>query len=57
MRRVVAALRIGVRDPATYTDPHHYGEGMVHVLGGGRFGMRAGEFTGARGGVVLERAR
>jgi acyl-homoserine-lactone acylase len=46
-----------VRDPATYTDPHHYGEGMVHVLVGGRFAIRAGEFTGARDGVVLERAR
>jgi N-acyl-D-amino-acid deacylase len=44
-----------VNDPATFTDPHHYGEGMVHVLIGGRFAIRGGEFTGARLGTVLGR--
>jgi acyl-homoserine-lactone acylase len=46
-----------VADLATYTDPHRYAEGMVHVLVGGQFAIRAGEFTGTRAGVVLERAR
>jgi N-acyl-D-amino-acid deacylase len=43
----------GVHDPATFTDPHRYGEGMVHVLVGGQFAVRDGEFTGARHGTVL----
>lgn len=42
-----------IHDPATFTDPHRYGEGMVHVLVGGRFAIRDGEFTGARHGTVL----
>jgi len=44
-----------VNDPATYTDPHRYGEGMVHVLVQGRFAIRNGEFTGGRHGTVLRR--
>jgi N-acyl-D-amino-acid deacylase len=42
-----------VRDTATFTDPHRYAEGMVHVLVGGRFAIRDGEFTGERAGQVL----
>lgn len=42
-----------VRSPATFTDPHHLAEGMVHVLVGGRFAIRHGSFTGTRAGRVL----
>lgn len=42
-----------VRDPATFTEPHQLGEGMVHVLVNGRFAIREGELTGARDGAVL----
>ncbi|MDP2497711.1 MAG: amidohydrolase family protein [Candidatus Palauibacterales bacterium] len=42
-----------LRSPATFTDPHHLAEGMVHVLVGGRFAIRDGEFTGVRAGRVL----
>lgn len=44
-----------VSDPATFTDPHHYAEGMVHVLVAGWFAIRDGGFTGARHGTVLRR--
>ena len=36
-----------VRDVATYADPHHYSEGMVHVFVNGVAAIRDGEFTGA----------
>lgn len=42
-----------LRSPATFTDPHHLAEGMVHVMVGGRFAIRDGEFTGVRAGRVL----
>ena len=44
-----------VRDVATYTDPHHYAEGMVHVLVNGVPAIRDGDFTGRRPGEVLRR--
>jgi N-acyl-D-aspartate/D-glutamate deacylase len=44
-----------VRDVATYTDPHHYSEGMVHVLVNGVPAIRDGRFTGRRAGDVLQR--
>ena len=44
-----------INDPATFTEPHQYGEGMVHVLVNGEFGVRDGEFTGERAGRVLKR--
>ncbi len=44
-----------VRSPATFTDPHRLAEGMVHVMVGGRFAVRDGDFTGARAGRVLRR--
>lgn len=44
-----------VRDVATYTDPHHYSEGMVHVLVNGVPAIRDGDFTGRRAGDVLRR--
>lgn len=42
-----------VRSPATFTDPHRLAEGMVHVMVGGRFAIRDGDFTGLRAGRVL----
>ncbi len=44
-----------VRDVATFNDPHHYSEGMVHVLVNGRFAIRDGSFTGVRAGEVLRK--
>ena len=45
----------GVRDRATYEDPHQIAEGMLHVLVNGRFAIRDGAFTDTRAGVVLRR--
>jgi N-acyl-D-amino-acid deacylase len=42
-----------VRDRATFTEPHQYAEGMVHVLVGGEVAMRDGQATGVRAGRVL----
>ncbi len=44
-----------VRDVATYTDPHRYAEGMVHVWVNGVRVIRDGAFTGERPGEVLRR--
>ncbi len=44
-----------VRDVATYADPHHYSEGMVHVFVNGVAAIRDGAFTGARPGRVLQK--
>jgi N-acyl-D-amino-acid deacylase len=46
-----------IDDPATFEEPHQYAEGMVHVLVGGRFAIRDGEFTGVRAGAVLAASR
>jgi N-acyl-D-amino-acid deacylase len=42
-----------VRDRATFTEPHQYAEGMVHVFVNGVAALRDGEPTGARAGRVL----
>jgi N-acyl-D-amino-acid deacylase len=42
-----------VRDAATFTDPHHYPEGIPHVLVNGQFVIRDGEHTDARPGHAL----
>jgi len=44
-------------DRATYTDPHQYSEGVVHVLVNGRIAVRDGELTGRNAGEVLHRGR
>ena len=44
-----------VRDVATFTDPHRYSEGMVHVFVNGRAAIRDGAFTGERPGRVLRK--
>lgn len=46
-----------VDDVATFTDPHHYSEGMVHVFVNGVAAIRDGAFTGERPGRVLRRPR
>lgn len=56
-----AAADVAVFDPktigtkATFTDPHHLADGMVHVLVNGEFAVRDGDFTGRRAGRVLRR--
>jgi len=44
-----------VNDPATYVDPHHMSEGMVHVFVNGVAGISDGQFTDALAGQVLHR--
>jgi N-acyl-D-amino-acid deacylase len=43
----------GIRDHATYADPHRYATGVVHVFVNGTQVLRDGEHTGARPGRVL----
>lgn len=44
-----------VDDVAEFTDPHHYSEGMVHVIVNGVAAIRDEEFTGQRPGRVLQK--
>ena len=44
-----------VADKSTFTDPHHYSEGVRFVLVNGVIVMDNGTLTGARPGVVLRR--
>jgi N-acyl-D-amino-acid deacylase len=44
------------RDVATMRDPHHFSEGVVHVLVNGTFAIRDGERLGTLAGRAL-RAR
>jgi N-acyl-D-aspartate/D-glutamate deacylase len=46
-----------LREVAEFTDPHHYSEGMVHVLVNGEAAIKDGAFTGARPGRVLRKPR
>ncbi len=41
------------RDLATYSDPHQYSEGVVHVLVNGQFAVADGRVTGTLAGQVL----
>lgn len=45
----------GLSAPSDYADPHHYSEGMVHVLVAGEFVLRHGQLTDARPGRVVRR--
>jgi N-acyl-D-aspartate/D-glutamate deacylase len=45
-----------VNDRATYEKPHEMADGFDWVIVNGRVARREGEFTGARGGVVLRKA-
>jgi N-acyl-D-amino-acid deacylase len=42
-----------VLDRATYVEPHHYSDGIVHVMVGGRFVLQNGEVTEELPGRVL----
>ena len=44
-----------ITDRATYTDPHQYSEGLVHVLVNGKAALRDGRPTGTKAGIVLRR--
>jgi N-acyl-D-amino-acid deacylase len=44
-------------DVSTFEDPHHLSQGVVHVLLGGRFGVRDERVTQALHGRVVERSR
>jgi N-acyl-D-amino-acid deacylase len=44
-----------VRERATYAQPHHLSEGMVHVFVNGRPAVKDGAFTGERAGRVLRK--
>lgn len=45
----------GLRAPSEFGDPHHYSEGMVHVLVNGQFVIRDGRPTGALPGELVRR--
>ncbi len=45
-----------LRDVATYEDPHHFSEGMVHILVNGKFAVRDGKATGILAGQPIPRA-
>jgi N-acyl-D-aspartate/D-glutamate deacylase len=44
-----------IADRAQYTDPHHYAEGITHVLVNGQFVLRDRVMTGAKPGRFLSR--
>ncbi len=44
-----------IRDLATYQDPHHYSEGVVHLLINGRFAIRDSQALGVLAGKPLRR--
>ena len=44
-----------IRDVATFIDPHHHSEGMVHILVNGTPVLVDGEYTGDLAGQVLRR--
>jgi len=46
-----------VQDRSTYEDPHHFSEGVAHVIVNGTPVLRDGKMTGALPGRVLRRAR
>jgi N-acyl-D-amino-acid deacylase len=46
-----------VEDRATFTDPHQYPRGIVHVIVNGVLAVEAGESTGARPGKALKKPR
>ncbi|MCP4750781.1 MAG: amidohydrolase family protein, partial [Proteobacteria bacterium] len=50
----VAVIDIdAIADRSTYLDPHHYAEGVVHLLVNGRFGIENGKDTGIEAGKAL----
>ena len=47
----------GIKDRATFEDPHNPPEGIAHVFVNGAWTVKKGEHTGARGGRVLSKER
>jgi N-acyl-D-aspartate/D-glutamate deacylase len=47
----------GIKDRATFADPHNAPEGIAHVFVNGAWTVKDGVHTGARGGRVLWRER
>jgi dihydroorotase/N-acyl-D-amino-acid deacylase len=43
-----------IREVATFTDPHHYPEGIVHVLVSGEWAIRDGDLVNGKAGKVLK---
>jgi N-acyl-D-aspartate/D-glutamate deacylase len=52
---IVVLDRARFRDAATFTDPHHYAEGVVDLFVNGRAVILDGAMTGARPGHALRR--
>lgn len=46
-----------IRDVSTYEDPHHFSEGMAHVVVNGKPVLQDGKMTGALPGRVLRSSR
>jgi len=46
-----------IQDRAEYTDPHHYSDGVLHVVVNGKLVLEDGTMSGARPGRFLERKR
>jgi N-acyl-D-aspartate/D-glutamate deacylase len=44
-----------IKDLASYRDPHHYAQGVVHLLVGGELVIHEGKLTGRRPGRVLRK--
>ena len=44
-----------VQDRSTYEDPHHFSEGVAHVIVNGQFVLRDAKMTGALPGRILRR--
>jgi N-acyl-D-amino-acid deacylase len=44
-----------VSDTATFSEPHSYPEGILHVIVNGRLAIRNGEHTGELAGKVLRK--
>jgi N-acyl-D-amino-acid deacylase len=56
MRADIAVFDLAaVKDPSTFSDPHHYAEGFTHVLVNGKFVLRDGRHTGQKPGRAVRR--
>jgi N-acyl-D-amino-acid deacylase len=50
---VVVFNPAAIKDKATFTNPHQYSEGMIHVFVNGKQVLKDGEHTGALPGRAL----
>ena len=46
-----------VRDVSTYEDPHHFSEGVSHVIVNGKAVLKDRKMTGELGGRILRATR